>query len=166
MTMELTAAELRDDVIVGLMEQGYKRAEATTAVTGLPVTDFAGMFRAALESLTHARKNGRSMVTVPQEEKCGCGRLLLHRGRCMWRRDLAKQMESKAHRLAKQMESKAHRKSNATPSADGKSAITHGSLATLRVNEQQLNTFLTGLPLGDKERLAQFYLTTQQGDRA
>lgn len=154
-----TPEKVKSDVIAALVDQGFKRAQAAWAVAGKTGT-FAAVFAAALNDLKNSHANGRihqprspQTIHMSKTKTCkGYGQSCdaqLSPGnttglctRCYARKNYH---DNKNGRTAKEKTTKV-----VTPQNDQ---------AVLRVNEEQLNRFLVGLPMEAKQQLAQHWLS-------
>lgn len=166
MTAQLTPAEIRDDVIAALIDQGFTRHHATWAVN-LKLCGgekFEDLFRKSLDLLqntptVHRGKTNGANGSDPSHTShtsdtpalCQCGRPAKHRGRCAVRRAAA---ENKKHGQAP-----APVLLKKQPAPQPPAPPTDPALISLVINEDQLDRFLTGLPIEAKRDLAQSWLS-------
>jgi hypothetical protein len=123
----------------------HKPVERATKATKATTTEATG------KTIRETKAALRETKPSASETKCGCGRPRSHRGPCQFRRD-----QARAKALPLPVPEK-----NSSPETSERNSDP-APLATLHVNEDQLNRFLTGLPLAEKERLAQQWLSGEQ----
>lgn len=175
--MILTIEDLRDDAIAGLVDQGYSRTEATAAVGRSSSTDFSGLFRDGLEWLSSRRATGQERgISIPIKEKPKMKTAKPEARICRgYERDCKNELTPRnttglcsacyARKGYHDRKPKGSKKSavrrvvNATPPAVDRQIV------SIHVDEAQLNRFLVGLSLLDKQTLVQTWLSGEQTEQ-
>jgi hypothetical protein len=152
---------IRDDVVQALIEQGFKRADATTAGTRSDAVTFAGMFQDGLQWLQSQRSTGRVQAqpptlargrrTDPMPKICNG-----FKKKCS--RELADGNKSGLCASCAVKKAKTLKKANGNAHVEPIEKIPTIQLA---VREEMLDRLFQGMPIEDKARLVQGWLDGQ-----